>query len=64
MENEKNGLNEILELIQEAESRSFYAFADETNKFRKGRRKVVNSKIRDALEELARVIEKENEENA
>ena len=52
-------LETILNLLQEAEARSFYDYTSETDRFRKGRKKVINGKIRETIEELAREIEKE-----
>lgn len=54
-------LKTILNLLQEAEARSFYDYTSETDKYRKGRKKVINGKIREAIEELAREIEKEEQ---
>ena len=38
---------------------AFYLAAGEPDKFKKGRRKVIDEKIRDAIREIAAVIERE-----
>lgn len=57
--NNPNELQQVLDLLLDAESRLFYLYADEADKFKKGRRKVVHTKLREVCEELNRVIEKE-----
>jgi len=43
----------ILDLLQDAECRAFYAYADEPDKYRKGWGKVLDQKIREAVEAAA-----------
>ena len=57
--NNPNDLQQVLDLLLDAESRLFYLYADEADRFKKGRRKVIHAKVREACEELNRVIEKE-----
>lgn len=57
--NSTNELKQVLDLLLDAESRLFYLYADEDDRFKKGRRKVIHAKVREACEELNRVIEKE-----
>ena len=52
-------ITDVLAMLQEVEEMSFYVMTQEPDRFKKGRRKVVNEKIRDAVMEAVAVIQKE-----
>lgn len=56
----ENTLEAILDKLQDAEEMAFYLAAGEQDKFKKGRRRVIDEKIRDAIREIAAVIERES----
>ncbi len=56
----KPTLNDLFDLLQQAEEMAFYLMAQEPDRFKKGHRKVIDEKIRAALQEIAGVIQKES----
>ncbi len=54
-------MREVLEQLQDAEEKAFYAYTRETDAARKAEYKEVDSLIRVAMQELARILEANND---
>ena len=54
-------MKEVLNQLQDAEEKAFYAYTRETDATRKAEYKAIDSLIRVAIQELARVLEADND---
>lgn len=54
-------MKDVLNQLQEAEEKAFYAYTQETDATRKADYRAVDSLIRVAIKELARVLEVHND---
>ena len=54
-------MKEVLNQLQDAEEKAFYAYTRETDATRKAEYKSIDSLIRVAIQELARVLEEHND---
>lgn len=58
----KPTLADVFDMLQEVEEMAFYVMSQEPDKYKKGHRKVVDEKIREALKEAHNVLQKEAEQ--